>query len=42
MKEKVLLKKECGEILFLQNETTVMVIKTEISHDKRLFRGNSG
>ena len=34
MKEKVLLKKECGEILFLQNETTVMVIKTEISHDK--------
>lgn len=31
MKEKVLLKKECGEILFLQNETTVMVIKTEIS-----------
>ena len=34
MKEKVLLKKECGEILFLQNETTVMVIKAEISHDK--------
>ncbi len=33
MKEKVLLKKECGEILFLQNETAVMVIKTEISHD---------
>ena len=32
MKEKALLKREHGEILFLQNETTVMVIKAGKGH----------
>lgn len=32
MKEKAQLKREHGEILFLQNETTVMVIKAGKSH----------